>query len=220
MIELINLNKIYAMKNRTVQALRQVTLRIGQGEFVSIVGRSGSGKTTLMNIMGCLDTPTSGKYLLDGKPVEWIGNRQMAQVRNRKIGFVFQDFHLISSLSAEENVELPLLFRGVDKKSRREEAMKALGKVGLEDRAAHRPRQLSGGQRQRVAIARAVAGDPAIILADEPTGNLDVPSGIEIMDMLSAIHGMGKTVVLITHDMSVATRAQRTLHMEDGRLWE
>ena len=141
MIELIDLNKIYAMKNRTVHALRQITLRIGQGEFVSIVGRSGSGKTTLMNIMGCLDTPTSGKYLLDGKPVEWIGNRQMAQVRNRKIGFVFQDFHLISSLSAEENVELPLLFRGLDKKIRREEAMQALGKVGLEDRASHRPRQ-------------------------------------------------------------------------------
>lgn len=220
MIEFIDLNKEYQMKNCTVSALKQITLRIGQGEFVSIVGRSGSGKTTLMNIMGCLDAPTSGRYLLDGRPVEAMGNRRMAQIRNRKIGFVFQDFHLVSSLSAQENVELPLLFRGQDKKSRREAAFLALTRVGLGDRAAHRPKQLSGGQRQRVAIARAVAGDPDIILADEPTGNLDEPSGAEIMDMLCAIHETGKTVVLITHDMSVAARAQRTLHMEEGRLWE
>ncbi len=220
MIRLEQVSRSYEKDGSRVEALRQVQLHLASGEMAAIVGPSGSGKTTLLNILGCLDRPTSGRYLLDGEPVEHMTARQQALVRNRKIGFVFQHFHLLPGLSAEENAALPLVFRGVPLRQRRECARQALEQVGLEARCSHRPGELSGGQQQRVAIARVLCADPAVILADEPTGNLDRQAGAEVMDILCRLHGAGKTVVLITHDPSVARLAPRLLRMESGRLTE
>ncbi len=218
MIVLENLSKTYEKHGQTVHALEQVCLHVPKGDFLAITGPSGSGKTTLMNILGCLDRPTVGTYLLDGQPVSNLNGSSAAHVRNRKIGFIFQSFNLISSMSAQENVELPLLLRGTTRKARRKAALEALSQVGLASRAAHRPAELSGGQQQRVAIARVLAADPPLILADEPTGNLDAATGREILSILEGLHREGRTIVMITHDPAIAAAAPRTLRMENGRL--
>ena len=189
-------------------------------EFVSVIGPSGSGKSTLMNIIGCLDTADAGTYLLDGMPIEAYTENELAQVRNKKIGFVFQSFNLISKLSAAENVELPLIYQGVKASERRERVKKALKRVGLENRANHQPTELSGGQQQRVAIARALVTHPSLILADEPTGNLDSRTSREILDIFTELHEQGNTIVLITHDNDIARQAKRVVHILDGRLTE
>ena len=218
MIRLEQVSRSYEKDGSRVDALQTVNLHIAPGEMAAVVGPSGSGKTTLLNILGCLDRPTAGRYLLDGRPVEHMTPRQQAQVRNQKIGFVFQHFHLLPSLTAEENAALPLMFRGVPRRQRQEAARAALELVGLGARCRHRPAELSGGQQQRVAIARVLCADPAVILADEPTGNLDRQAGTEIMDILCRLHRAGKTVVLITHDPAVARLAPRLFRMEAGRL--
>ena len=218
MIRLEQVSRSYEKDGSRVDALQTVNLHIAPGEMAAVVGPSGSGKTTLLNILGCLDRPTAGRYLLDGQPVEHMTPRQQAQVRNQKIGFVFQHFHLLPGLTAEENAALPLMFRGVPRRQRQEAARAALELVGLGTRCRHRPAELSGGQQQRVAIARVLCADPAVILADEPTGNLDRQAGTEIMDILCRLHREGKTVVLITHDPAVARLAPRLLRMEAGRL--
>ena len=217
-IELKDIVKSYQMGDTIVYALNHVTVNFEKGKFTSIVGPSGSGKSTMMNILGCLDRPTSGRYLLDGAPVGALGGPEAAGIRNRKIGFIFQSFNLISSMSALENVELPLMLRGMSRKDRRETALNALEQVGLAERAAHRPAELSGGQQQRVAIARVLAADPPIILADEPTGNLDAASGQEILSILRGLHRAGRTIVMITHDRDIAAAAPHALRMESGRL--
>jgi putative ABC transport system ATP-binding protein len=219
-IRLTNIRKVYPMGGGEVAALAGVSLHIRAGEFVAIVGPSGSGKSTLMHIMGCLDRATSGAYALDGLPVSDLPGRALADIRNRKIGFVFQGFQLLPRLTALENVELPLTLRGADRKARRDAAEQALARVGLAERMEHRPMQLSGGQRQRVAIARALVGQPPVILADEPTGNLDAQASGEVMALLQALHGQGSTVVLITHDAAVARRAARRVLVRDGRIQE
>lgn len=218
MIRLEQVSRSYEKDGSRVDALQTVNLHIAPGEMAAVVGPSGSGKTTLLNILGCLDRPTAGRYLLDGQPVERMTPRQQALVRNQKIGFVFQHFHLLPGLTAEENAALPLMFRGVPRRQRQEAARAALELVGLGTRCHHRPAELSGGQQQRVAIARVLCADPAVILADEPTGNLDRQAGTEIMDILCRLHREGKTVVLITHDPAVARLAPRLLRMEAGRL--
>ena len=218
MIRLEQVSRSYEKDGSRVDALQTVNLHITPGEMAAVVGPSGSGKTTLLNILGCLDRPTAGRYLLDGQPVERMTPRQQALVRNQKIGFVSQHFHLLPRLTAEENAALPLMFRGVPRRQRQEAACAALELVGLGTRCRHRPAELSGGQQQRVAIARVLCADPAVILADEPTGNLDRQAGIEIMDILCRLHREGKTVVLITHDPAVARLAPRLLRMEAGRL--
>ena len=218
MIVLKNLSKTYEKHGQTVHALEQVCLHVPKGDFVAVTGPSGSGKTTLMNILGCLDRPSEGTYLLDGQPMSDLTGSGAADIRNQKIGFVFQSFNLISSMSALENVELPLLLRGVPRKKRQKAAREALLRVGLEERAAHRPAELSGGQQQRVAIARVLAADPPLILADEPTGNLDGPTAREILSILDGLHREGRTIVMITHDPAVAAAAPRSLRMENGRL--
>lgn len=218
MIRLEQVSRSYEKDGSRVDALQTVNLHITPGEMAAVVGPSGSGKTTLLNILGCLDRPTAGRYLLDGQPVERMTPRQQALVRNQKIGFVFQHFHLLPGLTAEENAALPLMFRGVPRRQRQEAARAALELVGLGTRCRHRPAELSGGQQQRVAIARVLCADPAVILADEPTGNLDRQAGIEIMDILCRLHREGKTVVLITHDPAVARLAPRLFRMEAGRL--
>ncbi|MFN2311492.1 MAG: ABC transporter ATP-binding protein [Spirochaetia bacterium] len=220
MIELLNVTKEYKMGNTVVGALRGVTSSIAQGEFVSIVGPSGSGKSTLMNLIGCLDTPTSGRYILAGEAVEKLSVDRLAEVRNATIGFVFQTFNLLPRLTALENVEVPLVYAGVPRAKRRAAAMEMLGRVGLPDRARHRPNELSGGQRQRVAIARALAAKPAVLLADEPTGALDSVTGEEIMELFHALHGEGSTIVLVTHEPALARRAQRMIRMHDGHVVE
>lgn len=220
MIRLEQVSRSYEKDGQRVDALQKAELYLAPGEMAAVVGPSGSGKTTLLNILGCLDRPTAGRYLLNGVPVERMSSRQQAAVRNRQIGFVFQHFHLLPGLSAEENAALPLMFRGIPVKQRREQARAALALVGLDARRNHRPRELSGGQQQRVAIARVLCADPALILADEPTGNLDTRSGEEIMEILCDLHRKGKTVVLITHDPAIARRAPRLLRMEEGRLRE
>ena len=220
MIRLEHVSRSYEKEGKPVDALQQVDLHLAPGEMAAVVGPSGSGKTTLLNILGCLDRPTSGRYLLSGVSVEKMSHRQQATVRNRQIGFVFQHFHLLPGLSAEENAALPLMLRGVPLAQRREAAREALARVGLADRCLHRPGELSGGQQQRVAIARVLCADPALILADEPTGNLDTRAGAEIMEILCGLHGAGKTVVLITHDPAIARRAPRLLQMERGKLRE
>jgi len=220
MIELSDISKTYQMGDEIVRALDHVSLTVADHEFVAIVGQSGSGKSTLMNIVGCLDTPDGGTYLLDGKDVSDLSDRQLGKIRARQIGFVFQQFNLLQKLTALENVELPLVYQGVGSARRRERAMDALMKVGLEGRVHHRPTELSGGQQQRVAIARALVADPSIILADEPTGNLDSRSGKEIMDFLDSLHEQGRTILLITHDGNVAARAGRRIHIADGRIGE
>lgn len=218
LIDLRGITKTYRMGRNEVHALSDVSLGVAEGEFLAIVGRSGSGKSTLMNIVGCLDLPTSGSYYLAGEDVSGLDEKRLTRIRNREIGFIFQSFNLIGSLSALENVELPLLYRGVDHTERRRLAEEALSLVGLESRMSHRPAQMSGGQQQRVAIARAIAAQPAIILADEPTGNLDSKSGSEIMEILHALGRDGHTVVLITHDERITRGADRTVRLHDGRL--
>ncbi|MBQ5562022.1 MAG: ABC transporter ATP-binding protein, partial [Clostridia bacterium] len=209
----------YYSKNDTVHALQNININISRGEFVSVIGQSGSGKSTLMNILGCLDTPTSGKYLLDNIPVSVMKESQLSFIRNNIIGFIFQSFNLIPSLNAIENVELPLIYRGIKKSKRRQLAVDSLKMVGLEKRLLHKPFELSGGQQQRVAIARAVAAKPKVILADEPTGNLDISSSNEIMDILKGLHSQGATVVLITHDNNIAKMAQRCIKISDGKIY-
>ena len=220
MIDLKDISRVYQMGSEKVYALNKACLHIEPGEFVSIIGPSGSGKSTLMNIIGCLDTADSGTYLLDGIPIQDYSERALARVRNRKIGFVFQSFNLIPKLTAEENVELPLIYHGVPRGERRERAEAALARMELQRRAKHLPTELSGGQQQRVAIARAIVTNPSLILADEPTGNLDSHTSEEIMEVFRELHSQGNTIVLITHDNDVARQAERIVHIRDGQLSE
>ncbi len=220
MIHLKNVQKVYPMGEVNVPALRGIDLTIQPGEFVAIMGPSGSGKSTLMHLLGCLDLPSDGLVQLDGHDITKLDEDTLAQIRGKKIGFIFQTFNLIPTLTALENVELPLFFQGVPRAERRARALELLHKVGLEERAHHRPAQLSGGERQRVAIARALANDPEIILADEPTGNLDSESGQAILDLLAQLHREGKTIILVTHNPEAAAYAQRILRIKDGRLVE
>lgn len=218
MIRIENLYKIYQMGDSEVHALDGVDLHIAPHEFVAIIGPSGSGKSTLMNMIGCLDTPTSGKYFLNGNDVSDLSDDQQATIRNQTIGFIFQQYNLLPKLNARENVELPLVYRGVPAGKRRKMAMEALARVGLAERADHMPRELSGGQQQRVSIARALAGRPPLILADEPTGALDSRTGAELMKMLKELHEEGNTIVLITHDSNIARQAKRIVRIQDGKI--
>ncbi len=217
-IELYDITKLYRRGSGTVYALDRISLSVTEGEFLSVIGQSGSGKSTLMNILGCLDKPDFGEYYLDGVSVAEMKEKKLSYIRNNEIGFIFQSFHLIPSLSAAENVELPLIYRGVARKERKRLALDALNTVGLGTRTDHKPCELSGGQQQRVAIARAVAAKPRIILADEPTGNLDSRSGAEIMEILKGLHKSASTVIVITHDRRVAAMAQRCIKISDGRI--
>ncbi len=218
LIELKNVYKIYQMGEETVHALDGVDLAIDQGEFVAIVGSSGSGKSTAMNIIGCLDVPTSGTYHLGGVDVSTMGDDQQAEIRNKMLGFIFQQYNLIPKLSVLENVELPLLYAGVPGEERRERAIRSLERVGLADKGKNLPSQLSGGQQQRVSIARALAGTPSVILADEPTGALDSRTGREVLKFLKQLNREGDTVVLITHDNSIAVKADRIVRLQDGKI--
>ena len=220
MIELRDVSKVYQVGDERVRALDHANLHIYPKEFVSIIGPSGSGKSTLMNIVGCLDVADAGLYLLDGMPIEAYSEKELARVRNHKIGFVFQNFNLIAKLSAWENVELPLIYQKVPRSERVRRVNEALEKVGLSKRAQHLPMELSGGQQQRVAIARALVTRPSLILADEPTGNLDSKTSEEIMAMFRQLHAQGNTIVLITHDNDVARQAPRSIHIKDGKLTE
>lgn len=218
MIKASQLSKIYDTGSIKVEALKQVDLEVQQGEFLAVMGPSGSGKSTLMNILGCLDQPTSGAYLLDGVDLSQMNEIELAQIRNAKIGFVFQTFNLLPRLNALRNVELPMLYAGVDRETRRQKALIALERVGLADRWKHRPNELSGGQKQRVAIARALVNNPVILLADEPTGNLDTRSGYEIMSIFQELNIQGSTIVLVTHETEIAQHSHRIVHFRDGRL--
>ena len=211
------LTKTYRLGRVDVPALRGVDLTVERGEFIAITGPSGSGKSTLMHILGCLDTPTSGSYRIDGEDVGTLRGKDLARVRNRKVGFVFQTFNLMPRLTVEENVSLPLKYRGgLARPERRRRALALLERLGLSDRIGHRPDELSGGQRQRVAIARALVGEPAILMADEPTGNLDSKAGANVLDTFDELHRMGHTIILVTHDPNVAARAERIVHISDG----
>jgi putative ABC transport system ATP-binding protein len=212
------LTKVYAMGRVQVRALSDVHLRIDRGEYVSILGPSGSGKSTLMHLLGCLDTPTSGRYLLDGRPVQHLGRNDLARVRNDRIGFVFQSFNLLAHATALGNVELPLIYRGTRRRQRHERAAELLAQVGLADRLDHRPNELSGGQRQRVALARALANDPDLILADEPTGNLDTAAGDEVVNLFEELVARGKTIIVVTHDLDIAARSRRVIRLRDGAI--
>lgn len=218
MLKATELRKSYIVGGQRVAALDGVSLEVNDGEYVTVVGASGSGKTTLMNILGCLDLPTSGSYYLDGEDVSTLSDEELSEIRSVKIGFIFQSFNLIEGLTALENVELPLLYRHVPKKRRREIALEALESVSLSDRALHRPSEMSGGQQQRAAIARAIAADPSIILADEPCGNLDSRSGREVLDILSALNQSGKTIIMITHNEQTAAEAKRLIRISDGKI--
>lgn len=220
MISLQHIYKSYKQGILEVPVLHDINLEINNGEFVSIMGPSGSGKSTLMNMLGCLDRPESGKYLLDGKDIGKMNDNQLATIRNQKIGFIFQNFNLLTKLSALENVELPLLYSGVPVKERRKRALEGLNKVGLKERAGHLPTQLSGGQQQRVAIARALVGNPAILLADEPTGALDSKTSKEILQVMKELNELGHTIILITHDLAIAKQAKRMVSIQDGQLQE
>jgi putative ABC transport system ATP-binding protein len=216
LISIRDLNKTYIMGAETVEALKSVSLEIKKNEYVALMGPSGSGKSTLMNLLGCLDSPTRGEYWLNGTEVSTMDDGELAEVRNKEIGFVFQTFNLLPRLSALENVALPLVYAGMSKEARLEKARKVLESVGLGDRVNHKPNELSGGQRQRVAVARALVNDPAIILADEPTGNLDTKTSYEIMGLFEHIHKMGNTVILVTHEHDIALHAHRVVRLRDG----
>ncbi|MEO6700375.1 MAG: ABC transporter ATP-binding protein [Jatrophihabitantaceae bacterium] len=217
-IELAEVSKIYRTGSLSVAALRGVSLRIDEGEYVAIMGPSGSGKSTLMHIIGCLDVPSSGRYLLAGEDVSALSEAQLAEIRNRRVGFVFQQFNLLPSLSAWRNVELPLTYAGIGRDERRDRALEALARVGLADRVEHRPGELFGGQQQRVAVARALVSDPALILADEPTGNLDSTATTEMLALFEQLHEQGRTIVLITHEPDVAEQAKRVVRFRDGQV--
>jgi putative ABC transport system ATP-binding protein len=215
-IDVKNIKREYKMGDEIVKALRDISLQISKNEYVALMGPSGSGKSTLMNILGCLDSPSSGEYFLNGINVSTMDDSELAQVRNKQIGFIFQTFNLLPKLSALDNVALPLIYAGFKKSERIEKAKKVLKSVGLEDRMYHKPNELSGGQRQRVAVARALINDPAIILADEPTGNLDTKTSIEIMSLFEEIHQGGNTVILVTHEPDIALHAHRVIRLRDG----
>jgi putative ABC transport system ATP-binding protein len=218
LIETKDLWKTYVMGSEEIHALRGVSIQIDSGEYVAIMGPSGSGKSTLMNLIGCLDTPSKGSYLLNGKQVSEMNDDELARIRNEEIGFVFQTFNLLPRATALHNVELPLIYAGMPSKDRQQRALEALGKVELSDRKTHRPNELSGGQRQRVAIARALVNNPSILLADEPTGNLDSKTGEEIMGLFERLHQGGNTIVLVTHEADIAAHAHRTIHIRDGNV--
>ena len=218
LVEIRDMSKIYNPGENEVRALDHVSLTIQKGEFVAIIGQSGSGKSTLMNMIGCLDVPTEGTYILNGQDVSRLKDDELSDIRNREIGFIFQGFNLIPNLTARENVELPLIYRGVSQKERHELSERALQIVGLAHRMNHRPSEMSGGQQQRVAIARAIAQAPPVILADEPTGNLDSASSKEIIQVLKALHEEGRTVILITHDNDIAAQAKRVVRIMDGKV--
>ena len=218
MIKLNHVSKVYRIGGTKVYALKDASLNVREGEFVSIIGPSGSGKSTMMNIIGCLDTADEGEYFLDGQIVEEYSEKELARIRNKKIGFIFQSFNLIGNLTAEENVELPLIYQKLSKEDRKVRVEDAFEKVGLSDRSRHKPHELSGGQQQRVAIARAIAARPSLFLADEPTGNLDSVTGREIMEIFKELNGEGKTIVLITHDDEVAGQAGRRIRILDGQV--
>jgi len=217
-IELDRVSKTYRSGSLEVPALREVSLRIDAGEYVAIMGPSGSGKSTLMHILGCLDVPSDGSYLLAGRDVGELDEDELAEIRNRRVGFVFQQFNLLASLTASRNVEIPLAYAGVGRAERRRRAVDALHRVGLGERSEHRPGELSGGEQQRVAIARALVGGPDLLLADEPTGNLDSTSSAEVMALLAELHTAGRTIVLITHDEDIAANARRVIKIKDGRI--
>ena len=218
LIRVVDMCKIYNPGENEVRALDHVNLEIFQGEFVAIIGQSGSGKSTFMNMLGCLDVPTSGKYFLNGTDVSTMADNDLSEIRNREIGFIFQGFNLIPNLTAEENVELPLIYRGIDRKTRRKLALESLHMVGLDKRVSHKPNEMCGGQLQRVAIARAIAAKTPVILADEPTGNLDSASSKEILAILKDMHRNGRTIILITHDNGIAAQAKRVVRIMDGKI--
>jgi putative ABC transport system ATP-binding protein len=218
LIETQDLWKTYVMGSEEIHALRGVSIQIERGEYCAIMGPSGSGKSTLMNLIGCLDTPSKGTYLLNGKRVSDMNDDELARIRNEEIGFVFQTFNLLPRATALHNVELPLVYAGISAADRTEQAKAALGRVELSDRMSHKPNELSGGQRQRVAIARALVNNPSILLADEPTGNLDSKTGVEIMNLFERLHDGGNTIVLVTHEADVAAHAHRIIHIRDGRV--
>ncbi len=221
MPEIIRINKLYKIYRQgtnEIRALNGVSLTVNQGEFLAIVGHSGSGKSTLMNILGCLDAPTAGEYFLEGYDVASLNDNRLSDIRNRYIGFIFQGFNLIAGLTALENVELPLIYRGMRRDQRHKAAIESLERVGLGNRMHHRPAEMSGGQQQRVAIARAIAAHPPLILADEPTGNLDTVSGMEVINTLLDLNNEGRTVILITHDRDIASLAKRIISIKDGRI--
>ena len=220
MIKIKNLSKVYRTGSISVTALSHVNIEIGAGEFAAVMGPSGSGKSTLMNILGCLDRPTGGLYELAGVKIETLDDAQLAVIRNRKIGFVFQSFNLLARVSALKNVELPMMYAGVPGKERKEKALEALGRVGLSDRVDHKPNELSGGEKQRVAIARALVNSPAIILADEPTGNLDTKSGNEIMGIFQMLNHEGATIIIVTHEPDIAAHTKRIITFRDGKMME
>jgi len=219
MITMKDIIKTYQMGDTTVHALDGITVSIQRGEFVAITGPSGSGKSTLLNILGCLDRPTSGSYQLDGAEVATLNDDQLALTRNKKIGFVFQSFNLLPRISAVKNIALPLVYSGVEDHERMSRALSALSKVGIAERKDHRPNELSGGQRQRVAIARALVTDPAILIADEPTGNLDTKSSLEIMDIFCGLHDQGRTIIMVTHEADIAAYAKRVIRFRDGKIF-
>ncbi|HEX7140720.1 MAG TPA: ABC transporter ATP-binding protein [Vicinamibacterales bacterium] len=219
LIEMRELTRVYQLGPQEIYALRGVDLVIENGEYVAIMGPSGSGKSTIMNIIGCLDRPTSGRYLLDGIPVESMDDDELAAIRNKKIGFVFQTFNLLARTTALQNVELPLVYAKIPRAERREMAEEALAAVGLRERMHHQPNELSGGQRQRVAIARALVNKPSLLLADEPTGNLDSQTGREILDLFRELHSRGNSIIMVTHEDDVAQEAKRIIHIRDGKVW-
>ncbi len=218
LIEFRDVYKIYPMGDSEVRAIDGISMTVEKGEFLAIVGQSGSGKSTCMNIIGCLDVPTSGQYFLDGKDVSHMTDDEQAEIRNKKLGFIFQQYNLIPKLTVQQNVELPLLYAGLPEKEQAERALQSLERVGLRDKAKNFPNQLSGGQQQRVSIARALAGEPSIILADEPTGALDSKTGKEVLQFLKKLHKEGNTIVLITHDNTIAAQAERVIRVQDGRV--